>query len=50
MSSSTGEFLDDDEEEAFDTQLDTEEVEDLPPDLDLLDKEDLSIRNSISFV
>lgn len=27
-----------------------EEVEDLPPNLDLFDKEDLSIRNSISFV
>ena len=49
LSSSTGEFLDDDEEEAFDT-LEIEDIEDLPPDLDLLDEEDLSTLSSISFV
>lgn len=48
-SSSTGEFLDDDDEEAFDA-LEIEEVEDLPPDLDLLDEEVLSTLSSISFV
>lgn len=50
LSSSTGEFLDDDDddddEEAFDA-LEIEEVEDLPPDLDL---EVLSTLSSISFV
>lgn len=48
-SSSTGEFLDDDDEEAFDA-LEIEEIEDLPPDLDLLDEQVLSTLSSISFV
>lgn len=49
LSSSTGEFLGDDEEEAFDVLEEIVEAEDLPqPNLDLLD--DLSIRSSISFV
>lgn len=45
----TGEFLGEDEDEALE-MLEIEDVEDLPPDLDLADEDDLSTLSSISFV
>lgn len=50
MSSSTGEFLGDEEEDAFET-LEIEDADDrLPPSLNLADGDGLSIRDSVSLV
>lgn len=49
LSSSTGEFLGEEEEDVLET-LDIEDVDDLPPVLNFEDAESLSIRNSVSLV
>lgn len=50
LSSSTGEFLGDEEEDAFET-LEIEDADDrLPPSLNLADGDGLSIRDSVSLV
>lgn len=49
LSPSIGEFLGEENEEALET-LEIEDVDDLPPDLNLEDTEDLSSRESVSLV
>lgn len=49
LSSSTGEFLGEEEEDALET-LEIEDVDDLPPVLNFEDAESLSIRDSVSLV
>lgn len=49
LSPSIGEFLGEEKEEALET-LEIEDVDDLPPDLNLEDTEDLSSRESVSLV
>lgn len=49
LSPSIGEFLGEENEEALET-LEIEDVDDLPPGLNLEDREDLSSRDSVSLV
>lgn len=49
FSASIGEFLGDEDEDALET-LEIEDAEDLPPDLDFADEDDLSTLSSISLV